>query len=195
MSTKVAKVTPSGNIITPVGRIVYPSFFQPSLPPGEKDQSKARFQGTLMLPADADITALEKAVQEIVDENVPAGKRGKVKVKLPFLTTGDLKSLSDHADEYPVTIRCAAKFAPDVVTPKGDRTIKEDDADADDEVYGGRHGRFSVRPYWWTHKTGGQGVSLGLQNVQLMQHDEPIAGSRVHGTDEFTPAEDLDDLE
>lgn len=194
MSKNAATATNSENIITPRGRMVYPAFFKPQLPPGEKDPDKARFQATLLIPAGADLTVLEAAVEALVEENVPAGKRKTAKVKLPFLATEDSKSLSDHAEEYPTMIRCAAKFAPDVVTPKGDRTIKE--SEESDWVYGGRWARFSIRPYWWSHKTGGMGVSFGLQNVQLLKDDEPIAGSRVKGTDEFADAsDDLDDLE
>lgn len=194
MAKNAARATESGNIITPKGRMVYPAFFKPQLPPGEKDPEKARFQATLLIPADADISALEAKVNELVDENVPAGKRKTTKIKLPFLATEDSKSLAEYAEDYPHMIRCAAKFAPDVVTPQGDRTIKEDEEA--DWVYGGRWARFSVRPYWWSHKTGGMGVSFGLQNVQLLQDDDPIAGSRVRGTDEFSDAsDDLDDLE
>jgi hypothetical protein len=98
------------------------------------------------------------------------------------------------ADDFPWMLRCQAKFKPDVVTPKGDRTYTEDEEA--DEVYGGRWARFSVRPYWWKHATGGVGVSFGLQNVQMLDHDDPIAGARVKGTAEFEPAEGgLDDLD
>jgi hypothetical protein len=170
-----------GNIITPKGRMVYPSLFRPSLPPGEKDDEKARYNATLLIPKDADIKALEQAVEALIKENVPESKRKNV--KRPFLATKDSNSLEEYADDYPIMIRCAAKYAPDVVTPNAQRTFKEEEAA--DEVYGGRQARFSVRPYFWTHKTGGMGVSFGLQNAQMLEHDEAIAGGRVRGTSEF----------
>lgn len=170
-----------GNIITPKGRMVYPSLFRPTLPPGEKDDDKARYNATLLIPEDADIKALEDAVDALIEENVPANKRKNV--KRPFLRTETSNSLEDYAGEFPVMIRCAAKYAPDVVTPNAQRTYKEEEAA--DEVYGGRWARFSVRPYFWSHKTGGMGVSFGLQNAQMLDHDEAIAGGRVRGTSEF----------
>jgi hypothetical protein len=173
-----------GNIITPKGRMVYPSLFKPSLPPGEKDEDKARFNATLLIPADADYSALTNAVEKLIEENVPAAKRKSV--KRPFLNTADSNSLDDYAEEYPIMIRCAAKFAPDVVTPNAQRTFKEEEEA--DEVYGGRHARFSVRPYFWSHKTGGMGVSFGLQNAQMLDHGDAIAGGRVRGTSEFESA-------
>jgi hypothetical protein len=179
-----------GNIITPKGRIVYPSLFRPSLPPGEKDEDKARFNATLLIPADADYKALQDAVEALIEENVPAAKRKSV--KRPFLNTSDSNSLEDYADEFPVMIRCAAKYAPDVVTPNAQRTYKEEEEA--DEVYGGRWARFSVRPYFWSHKTGGMGVSFGLQNAQMLDHGDAIAGGRVRGTSEFESASD-DDLD
>lgn len=179
-----------GNIITPKGRMVYPSLFRPSLPPGEKDDDKARFNATLLIPEDADIKALEDAVEALIEENVPAAKRKNI--KRPFLKTADSNSLEDYAEEFPVMIRCAAKYAPDVVSPNAQRTFKEEEEA--DEVYGGRWARFSVRPYFWNHKTGGMGVSFGLQNAQMLDHGDAIAGGRVRGTSEFESAGE-DDLE
>lgn len=184
--------TAKGNYYTPKGRIVYPDLFKPTLPPGEKDESKARFQATLLIPEAADIDVLRQAVEDVIAENVIEAKRKKV--KRPFLDVADSDSLGEFADEFPVMIRCASRYAPDVVTPNAQRTYKEDEAA--DEVYGGRWARFTVRVFFWEHKTGGLGVSLGLQNVQMLDHDDPIAGGRVRGTDEFDDAGDgVDDLE
>lgn len=190
----IAKRLESGNFLTPRGRMLYPALYEPTLPKGETDKEKAKYQATLLIPVGADIDVMKAAYKELVEENVPETKRKTTKIKSPFLKTEDQPRFEDMAEEFPWMIRCQAKFKPDVVTPKGDRTVGEDEEA--DEVYGGRWARFSVRPYFWKHPTGGQGVSFGLQNVQLLDHDDPIAGGRVKGTDEFEPAEDgLGDLE
>lgn len=190
-----AKRLESGNIITPKGRMLYPALFKPVLPVNEKDEEKAKYQATLLIPAGSDIDAMKAAYKELVDENIPEAKRKTAKVKSPFLKTEDQERFAEMAEDFPYMIRCQAKFKPDVVTPKGDRTLGEEDEA--DEVYGGRWARLSVRPYFWTHPTGGKGVSFGLQNVQLLDHDDPIAGGRTRGTDEFegVKSDDLDDLE
>ena len=184
MSTlNAAKLLESGNLLTPKGRMVYPALFTPSLARGETDKDKARYQVTLLLPKGSDIKALKDAVTETLDENVSAKARTTAKIKTPFLKTEDQPRFAEFAEEFPLMLRFNAKFKPDVVTPKGDRTLAEDEEA--DEVYSGRWGRVSCRAFFYDHPTGGKGVSLGLQNVQLLDHDEPIAGGRVKGTAEF----------
>ena len=188
-----AKLLESGNLLTPKGRMVYPSLFNPSLPRGETDKDKAKYQITLLIPKGSDITALKDAVKETMDENVSEKMRKTTKIKTPFLKTEDQPRFAEYAEDFPVLIRFNAKFKPDVVTPKGDRTVTEEEEA--DEVYSGRWARVSCRAFFYDHPTGGKGVSLGLQNVQLLDHDEPVAGGRVKGTAEFEPAgdDDLDD--
>ena len=189
-ATKLA----SGNIRTPKGRMVYPSLFEPSLPKGETDKEKARYQVTLLIPKGANIDVLKAAVKEVLDENVSEAKRKTTKVKTPFLKTEDQERFAEFAEDYPVMIRCNAKFKPEVVSPTAKAVSADDEAD---EVYSGRFARITVRPFFYDHPTGGKGVSLGLQNVQLLDHADPIAGGRVRAESEFeavsTGLDDLDD--
>lgn len=189
-----ARQLESGNLLTPKGRMVYPALFTPSLPRGETDKDKAKFQVTILYPKGSDIGALKAAVEECINDNVSEKARRTTKIKVPFLRTEDQPRFAEFADEYPLMIRYNAKFKPDVVTPKGDRTI--DESEEADEVYSGRWARVSCRAFFYDHPTGGKGVSLGLQNVQLLDHDEPIAGGRVKGTAEFEAVggDDLDDM-
>lgn len=197
MIEKFKSAAPSkvaGNFITPAGRMVYPALFKASLPRGETDQDKARFQVTLLLPKDSNLDVLKKAVEEVIDENVSAKAKATTKVKKPWLKTEDQPRFAEYADEFPYMIRMNAKMRPDVVSPSGQPVREEQEAD---EVYSGRWARVSVRPFFYDHPTGGKGVSFGLQNVQLLDHDEPIAGGRVKGTAEFegVGGDDLGDLE
>ena len=187
-----ARKLPNGNMMTPRGRMLYPALFTPSLPRGETDQSKAAYQITLLFPKGSDFAAIEAAVNECIEENVPAKARTTTKIKKPFLKTADQPRFAEFADDYPNMLRFnAKKMKPDVVTPKGDRNVTADEEA--DEVYSGRWARVSCRAFFYDHPTGGKGVSLGLQNVQLLDHDDPIAGGKVKGTAEFEAVGD-DDL-
>lgn len=191
------KILESGNVLTPKGRLVVykNSLFTPVLPRGETDESKARYQATLLFPSDASLSVLKQAVKSVLDEELTPEKQKSIKVKLPFLKVEDQGRLAELADEYPVMVRCNAQYKPDVVSPKGDRVFGEEEAP--DEVYSGRWARMTVRAFWYDHPTGGKGVSFGLQNVQLLDHADAIAGGRVRGVDEFEPVggDDLSDLE
>lgn len=183
----------SGNYRTPKGRILYPNLFKASLPKGETDQAKAKFGLSLLIPKGADMKAITEAVNEVLADNVTQKMRATTKVKMPFLKTEDQPRFAEFADDFPTMIRCGANYRPDVIGPTN-RAIKEEDEA--DEVYGGRWARISVRPYFWKHPTGGNGISLGLQNVQLLDHDDQIAGGRVRAESEFeSVGDELDDLE
>ncbi len=188
-----ATLLESGNIRSPKGRLLYPNLFQPSLPKGEKDPEKARYGVSLLIPRGADIKAITDAVNEVLADNVSEKVRKTTKVKMPFLKTEDQPRFAEFADDYPVMIRCNAKYKPEVVGPTA-RAVPE--ADEADEVYSGRWGRISLRPFFYDHPTGGKGISLGLQNVQLLDHDNPIAGGRARAESEFeSVGDDLADLE
>lgn len=192
MSLNTARLLETGNLLTPRGRLLYPSLFKPRAMKGETDPKKAKYQATLLFPAGCNFDAIRAAVKEIVEENVPAKARATTKLRLPFLKTADQPRLVDYAEAFPDMLRFNATNRPDVVTPKGDRSITEDEEA--DEVYGGRWARVSCRAFWYD-TTGNKGVSLGLQNVQLLlgpdgEPGEPMAGGRVRGTAEFEAVSD-----
>jgi hypothetical protein len=180
----------NGNIRTPKGRILYPSLFKPSLPKGETNEDKAKYGATLLIPKDSDITALKNAIQETLEESFSAKVRAASKIKMPILKTEDFPRFAEYADDFPWMIRCNANYRPEVVGPTRDPIAEEDEAD---EVYGGRWAKLSVNAYSWDHPTGGKGISLGLQNVQLLKHDDAIAGGRVKAAQEFED-EDVGDM-
>lgn len=196
--------TKTGNIITCQGRLMYPDFFQPSLPRGETDESKAKYQGTLIFPTGADLALLAEKVEEAAIEKWGAAYKQKHKVKKPFGKAEEQPKMGATAEAFPIFIRANSKDRPQVMTASGliispdgellqrdpavtDRTAYKvvGRVDIAAEVYPGRWARFSLRPYAYDHPTGGKGVSLGLQNVQILDHDERLAGARPQATDEF----------
>lgn len=177
--------SPTGNIITPAGRLCYPNLFQKTLPQGETDQSKARFQTSMVFPKTADMKLLSAMVEEAAEGAWPKYKEKKIKVKKPFLRTEDSPRIGVDPEAFPVLIRCNTPSKPQVI-----RHDKSNVTEAEaDEVYAGRWARSSLRAYTYDHPTGGKGVAFGLQNVQLLQHDEPLGAMRPAAEDEFEAAE------
>jgi hypothetical protein len=177
----------SGNLMTPRGRLLYPALFKPRAMKGETDPKKAKFQATLLFPVGSDFKAIRAAVEEVVAEKMSPAVRKVTKFRLPFLKTSDQPRLVEYAEEFPDMLRFNAVTRPDVVTPKGDRTVTEDEEA--DEVYQGRWARVSCQAFFYD-TSGNKGVSLGLQNVQLLlgpdgEPGEALAGGRVRGTSEF----------
>lgn len=184
----------SGNIKTPGCRMIYPHLFQPVLPRNETDEKKKKYQVTLLIPKDADISMLKDAVRQARDDKFSAQQQKTSKLRLPFIKTEDEPRFVELADEYPYMIRSNANvgMGPGVVDHMA-QAVSEDDAA--DEVYPGRWCRASLSAYAWDHPQGGKGVSLGLQNIQLLEHDDvlTIAGGKPRATDEFDAAE-IDDM-
>jgi len=184
----------SGNIRTPRGRLYYPHLFEKSAKRGETDPKKFAWQTTILFPKGSDLTALEAAVKETLEEKFPAKVRAVSKIKTPFIKTADQPRLADYADDYPIMLRLNAKQTrPDVVSPNGQVIYTQEQAEPD-EVYSGRWARVTVRPFGYD-VDGSKGVSLGLQNVQLLlgpdgEPGEALAGGRVRGTSEFEAASD-----
>lgn len=185
MPLNKCEATKSGNVITAEGRMCYVSFFEPSLPAGETDKEKAKYQGTLAFPKGTDLSVLAAAVEACAVEKFGADYKKKERVKKPFLKVEDHPKMGLDPAEFEVFIRCSSKDRPQIVDAKM-ASIGEDRMR---DVYSGRWGRYSVRPYAYDHKTGGKGVSLGLQNVQVLRDDEPLGGSRPRAEDDFEPAE------
>lgn len=180
---------PTGIIVTPKVKLVYPSLFKPSLSKGEKDESKARYQATLLFPKASDLAPIAARYREIVAEKISPAALKTTKVKNPFLKVTEedqpkiwnkLASAGLDPLEFPAMLRCSAKIKPTVKAPDMTEVVDED------QVYDGRWCRASIRLYWYDHPTGGKGVSAGLNNIQLLDHDTPLPrGGSSNADDEF----------
>lgn len=181
MPLNKCELTKSGNILTAEGRGAYVAFFKPTLPQGETDKAKERFQGSLVFPKGTDLSVLNDAVEKCAVDKWGADYKKKHKVKKPFLKVEDNPKIGLDPAEFEVFIRTNSKDKPQIVDAKM-VSVGEDKAE---QVYSGRWMRFSVRPYTYDHPTGGKGVSLGLQNVQLLRDDESLGGMRSKAEDDF----------
>lgn len=167
---------------SPKGRLVYPTLLEPRGIKGDAD-SKPKFSVTLLLPAAANYDALKKLIAETAQAKF-GNDWAKKKLKFPMHKTADFEKLAEEKDAYPIFLRASANpdfppfvFGPDAKPFKGEPS----------EIYGGRHAIVTVRAFAYD-TAGNKGVAFGLQRVQLLDHDEPIAGGRVataSGFEEF----------
>jgi hypothetical protein len=179
------------------GRLSYPTVFEPkAMENDEAGKPKLRYSTTLLFPANVDLTALKDACYAVA-----AKKWGdKWREKFPKLPMPWHDSTSENQDgvphcqkigidpkAFPVFIRTGsnAEFGrPNVITAKAQHV----GSDQAEQVYAGRWARLTVQPYAY-ERASKKGVSLGLQNVQLLEDDEPLASMRRAATAEFEPVE------
>ncbi|MEO7015601.1 MAG: ssDNA-binding protein, partial [Leifsonia sp.] len=176
----------TGILVLPKAKMLYPALFEPSLPKGEKDQSKAKYGMTLLMPKDADLTPLKELVAEAISEKWGA-KAKEMKIKKPFIkvstedepkTVARLEAAGIDPADFPVMLRVFGNYKPVVKGPDATSEVRDDE-----QVYEGRWACVSINVYAWEHPTGGKGISIGLQNVQLLDNDDviPRGGSSVSG--------------
>ena len=182
---KNAFLNQHGNIVV-YGRMVWPSVFTPSKMRGQGDD-QAKYQITLLIPKTSNIDVLKEAAKEAAESKF--GKKGSG-IRSPFRKTEEKDKFveAEVADDFPVyiTARKSAKdgIPPGVVGPNGKST--DDPA----QLYSGRWCYVSVQAFGYEN-SGNKGVSFGLVNVQLLDHDDPlnVGGGRVAAESEFEAVE------
>lgn len=171
----------TGNLMSPVCRMLWPSLFAPTKMRDQSDD-QLKHQITILIPKDANIDALKTAAQEAATEKFGAKKVSGI--RSPFRKTEEKDRLVEFAEDYPLYITARSKDRPGVVGPNGKSV------DDPEQVYSGRHCRISMQAFAYD-TAGNKGVSFGLQNVQLLDHDDPlnVGGGRVAAESEFDAVE------
>jgi hypothetical protein len=200
LKAKLAGVN-NERVVLPAGRGLWPALFQAVKPSkGENDPKKFQYSISLLIPAEADISALEARVKTVFEENVPEKQRAAMKWRNPILKTAD--EMPAMADEYPILLRLNSKqwqrngterARPDVFDAK--RVAIPSDP-GPHVVYHGRWVQPVINPFWYPATQGSAGVSLGLLSTQLLWHDTndtPIAGGRVDTSGDYEVVEGLDE--
>lgn len=165
-----------GHFHAPIGRASYPNLFKPRAMPGESED-KAKYSITVMFPKTTSMEPGKKLVREFAEARW--GTNLKSKIKPPILDHADKTPDQELAREFPWIIRCSSDYAPEVRFANGEVCT------ATEEVYAGRWVWITIRPYTWEHPASGRGVSFGLSNVMLFDHDDRIGGGRAKIEDEF----------
>jgi hypothetical protein len=163
-------------------RISFPWLHAPQ-PPMEGD-GDGSYGLTALLPPGYDISPIEAALVEAAKEKWGPDQGKWPRLKFP--PNDRIKPCEEkaHLGGYnpgwkflPMT----SKGAPGVVDAMKNLLAH---ADIKKEAYPGRWARASANPFAWDTGKGVRGVSLGLSNVQLLQHDEPFT-SKPRAEDEF----------
>jgi hypothetical protein len=183
--SSVCKLSKSGLVITAKGRLLYPHAFKPSMPRGETDPAKAKYQATLVFKADADLKVLEEAMMSKVIEKWGADWKRKVKVAIPIKLSADQPRMLDM-DEQGFTrfIRTSSKNKPQVLDA-ANNAVSEDRSEL---VYPGRWAKLLIEP-WCYDRPDSKGVSLDLKGIQILEEDEQWGVGAVRAENEFEPAE------
>lgn len=174
----------TGEIHTPKARMVYPSLLE-AKKIKDKPDSKAKFSVTLLLPKATNIDVIKKELAAALQ-----GKFGKEwaknkKLLYPLLKTEDQERLAEYAAEYPFILRCSANegFPPFIYNPNTSRFDGQPS-----EIYSGRWAVAAGK--FFAYDNVSKGVNFGLNRIQLLDHDEPIAGGRVATASGFEKFED-----
>jgi len=177
----------TGNIITPKGRLLWSSLFQP-----RKGMNGAvgKFEFNIALPKDADIKVLQQAALDAGKEKFAkafkdAGGKWPSGVKSPFKKASENDKLAEIAADFPVFIAARSKDRPGLVGPNGKAEGVEPEM-----VYPGRWVKASLQAFAYENN-GNKGVTFGLVNVQLLEDGEElvIGGGRVSAESEFEGAD------
>lgn len=170
----------SKNLMTPKVRLAWTSLFSPQKMRGQ-DDAQAKYQVTILFPKGVDIEVLKTAAAAAAKEKFGDKVKG---IRSPFRKSDEKEQLSELAEEFPLYIAARSKDRPQIVGPNGKMV------DDPEQVYAGRWARVSLQAFAYD-QSGNKGVSFGLQNVQLLDNDEPLAigGARISAEAEFEAVE------
>jgi len=154
------------NIITPIGRLSFPHLFHAKAM-GQDADSKKKFSLSMLIPPSCDLTLLKQICSETAAAKW-GDKAGSMKLKTPFLDAGEFEY--EGYEEGWTLIRASALTKPSVVHQKGADIIKLTDDD-ESEAYPGRWCIATLNAFAYDTK-GNKGVSFGLNNVFLLNHDD-----------------------
>ena len=176
-------------VVTPVARLSFPVLFK-ARKVNENDATP-KFSATLLFDKKAQKTPEFKRLQASVEEAIEEkwGSDRPKKLKTPFLTTDDFDNVPDGYEDDMIIVRTNTVQQPGVVDRQNQPILQESD------IYPGCYVRAAVHAYAWEHRTGGKGVSIGLDHVQFVRDGEPF-GKRTKPADVFDelPDDDDDDL-
>lgn len=199
MSDNKAYIHPkTGNLVTPKGRVLWNSLFQPRK---AKNGKEGKYEFNILVPKSADISAMKEAALDAGKDKFPkafkdANGKWPSSIRNPFKKTsendklvGALEEAGLKVEDWPFFFAARSKDKPGVVGPNG-----KADGIEPEQVYAGRHAKATVQAFGYD-ADGNKGVSFGLINVQLLDNDDElvIGGGRVSAESEFDAVEGAGD--
>ena len=155
-------------VVTPVARLSFPQLFKAKKV--NPDDATAKFSATLLFDKKAQKTPEFKRLQAAVEEAIEEkwGSDRPKKLKLPFLTTEDFDKVPDGYTDDMIIVRTNTTIQPGVVDRRNQPILDEED------IYPGCYVDAAVHAYAWEHRTGGKGVSIGLDHIRFRKDGEPF---------------------
>jgi hypothetical protein len=191
-SQNACKLSATGAIITPKGRLTFAAVAERFKKKGKEDD-KGNYAVCICFPPDADLTLLKNAVlasaKEKFGDKIPKG------LKSPFRDAGE-SGAHGHIEGWTMFRPNTFNSRPGVVGPDGKPLDNlrdgEDAADVTErlktEVYAGRWARLAVPAVAkFFDVDGNKGFKFYLNNIQVLDHDEPLrsSGGRGRAEDDF----------
>lgn len=193
---------PNGSLVTPLFRGAYAHLFVATGFRGEPEDKKT-YSISMLFPKGTDFEPLKKLIMEVATEKWGAKAEDILRKqsnsdKRIFKNQGD-NSDAEGFEDGCIYLSARNKKKPGVVGTKSgpDGTLVEitqAQADEQDIAKSGDYFIASIRPFGWEHPTGGKGISLSLNNVQLIKVGERLGGGRTRPNDDFEAYDD-DDVE
>jgi hypothetical protein len=182
--------TQTPTIVVGPGRLSFPNLLEPKV----NDDGASRFETTLLLPPDTDVSKLKKALEAVAIETFGPKDKWPRGMRTPDDVIRDCseKNFAGYEEGWsfiaaalPGTDRNGkARPGPQILD-----AMKQEVTNAS-EVYAGRWAKLALRPYAYNNKS--KGVTLALVAVQLLKHDDRLGGG-VNAKSLFDEeAEDLD---
>jgi hypothetical protein len=186
-------------LVTPAGVASYPHLDLPQA--AMNGQGNPKYSLSLVFAKGTDLTALQAAVLEAAIEKFGANAAAKIKsgaLKSPFRTDAEAKGYPEGSTF--INVRSEQKPGTVYLYPGADGkpAIVPDDK-VKETFYAGATVRASITAFAYDRPES-KGVSVGLNNVQLLDGTTPRLDGRTKATDDFEadasmkPAS-LDDVE
>lgn len=185
------------SIITPEFRLSYPSLFQARKVNQNDPNEKAKFSAQMLfctveteatkaagmkcIATDPQWAKMKQAVMDLFAKNLGSDWQAKLKLRKgdeslmyrsPF-RDGNAPEKREVEGYGPgiVFVTASSLYKPGVIGPNKEEIINPQD------IQGGYFARAEVHPYWYSTK-GNQGVTFGLDNVQLIRVGKPFSGRK-----------------
>lgn len=175
-------------LTTPEARLSYPNLFKPRQDDAGKDKWDCVLifdkEGFDKKPFNQIVMAAGEA--EYGKDFVAKAKAGKL--ALPAIHDGNEKPDDPALGPTKLFIRCSASRKPNCV----DQAVAVIPDTESHRLYAGCYVRAAIRafPYTYRNKQGAvvkQGISFGLQNVQLLRDGEPLGSGGSNPANDFGP--------
>lgn len=190
------KGNPTGNLVTPLFRASFVALFEPK-GFGNDPNSEKKYSLVMLFAKGTDFSPLVKRIQAVADEAWGA-KAAEVLKKQANSTKNIFKDQGELAEKYAgfeegrIYLQAANKRQPGLVGRKAgpDGTLIE--ITSEEIFFSGCYAVAEIAPYAWDNKFG-KGISLSLNNVQMICTGERLGGGRTRPSDAFEAGDDEED--